>query len=404
MFTFLFFLPLSTLLVFAAPAYDLNAAIIPPQPPTKSPTPDSAGFITRISGDGKNIILGGQYYNNFVGAVWIYTLNSSNQWQQIGQTLTGPSQNSHFGRAVALNANGTVAAVGAFAIYEVYIYKVNLVTSTITKVQTLTGTGHFGIDVSFNALGTILAVRTESSGVSPYIYSSNSWVQANSSNLPAPSTGVDPASVALSSDGTTMIIGSYNVSNIVIYSSSNNGLTWGNMVELQTPSTNGIFGYSVALSSDGNVAAVGASGANAYLYSRRNGKWSTPLSLPLPNGNVTGFGASVSMNYDGTIVAVGAPGTNDYIGMVFVYRCRRYHCALQANYTTPTDLLKQVGSSVSFSYDGTTLAVGAPCGPISAITSFRAGNGDVPGNPIGGFLVLEAPITQFPTTSPTTMK
>ena len=404
MFTFLFFLPLSALLVFAAPSYDLTAAIIPPQPPTPSPTPDSAGFTTRISGDGKSIIVGGQYYNQFLGAVWIYTLNSSNQWQQIGQTLLGPSQKSHFGRAVALNENGTVAAVGAFGVNEVYIYKVNLVTSTITSVQTLKGTGNFGIDVSFNALGTILAVRSKNKGVSPYIYSSNSWVQSSSSNLPAPSTGANSASIALSLDGTTMIIGSYNVSNVVIYSTSDNGLTWGSMVELQTPSTSGIFGYSVALSSDGNVAAVGASGANAYMYSRTNGNWSTYVSIPLPTGNVTGFGASVSMNYDGTIVAVGAPGTNDYVGMVFVYHCSNLVCELQANYTTPTDLLKQVGSSVSFSRDGSILAVGAPCGTISAITTIFGGNGNVPGNPIGGFLVLEAPVTQFPTTSPTSIK
>jgi len=198
-----------------------------------------------------------------------------------------------------------------------------------------------------------------------------------------------------------MIIGSYNVSNIVVYSSSDNGLTWGNMVALQTPSTSGLFGYSVAISSDGNVAAVGASGANAYMYSRTNGKWSTYLSIPLPNGDVTGFGASVSMNYDGTIVAVGAPGINNYIGMVFVYRCSNITCVLQANYTTPTNLLKQIGSSVSFSQDGAILAVGAPCGPISAITSEQGGNGTVLENPIGGILVLDA-ATKFPTVSPTT--
>ena len=69
---------LTSFLVYAAPAYDVATAIIPPKLPLPSPSPYSAGFSTRISGDGKTIVIGAQNYNRFSGAAWIYTLNSSN--------------------------------------------------------------------------------------------------------------------------------------------------------------------------------------------------------------------------------------------------------------------------------------------------------------------------------------
>ena len=139
-------------------------------------------------------------------------------------------------------------------------------------------------------------------------------------------------------------------------------------------STNGQnFGYSVALSDDGSVVAVGAPlasiGGNSeaglvQVYEMQNGSW-TARGPPLFGRNASDqFGSSVSLSSDGSILACGEP-THAAIGdrsgnvRVFVYGPTNQYelLGLELPGAAATDYF---GTSVKLSGDGYRLAVGAP--------------------------------------------
>lgn len=156
------------------------------------------------------------------------------------------------------------------------------------------------------------------------------------------------------------------------------------------------FGYSVALSGDGNTLAVGANleasnatgtngdqadnsvlGAGAvYVFDRRDGLWSQQAYVKASNtdaGDV--FGYQVALSYDGDTLAVAAQGedsaaagvnaeemNNDAGGAGAAYIFSRVgddwsqQAYIKTSYPEENDLF---GSSIAISGDGNTLAVGA---------------------------------------------
>jgi hypothetical protein len=136
--------------------------------------------------------------------------------------------------------------------------------------------------------------------------------------------------------------------------------------------SNALFGSSLSLSGDGKVLAVGAnaegdSGSRygaAYVYSESSSVWSLNQRLEAVNlENQAYFGQSVSLTEDGKWLAVGAykednAATNS--GAAYVFSESGGVWAL-AKHLSPsgTEGANYFGSSVSFSGDGSTLAVGA---------------------------------------------
>jgi hypothetical protein len=150
------------------------------------------------------------------------------------------------------------------------------------------------------------------------------------------------------------------------------------------------FGWSVALSADGNTMAVGApferGGAGVvtpfdgpgavYVFTRSAGGWSQQAFLKALNQGVAdNFGWSVALSADGNTLAVGAPHENSsttgvnntsdeaaanagavyvFIGSAGIWSQQAY---VKASNTGAGDVF---GVSVALSGDGNTLAVGAP--------------------------------------------
>lgn len=173
------------------------------------------------------------------------------------------------------------------------------------------------------------------------------------------------------------------------------------------------FGYSVSLSSDGNVLAIGApfedgfaetddaapnSGA-VFVFQRADTVWEQVdyVTPPVNIGVGDQFGYAVSLNSDGRILAVGAPfedsnvmGTdtipgfgnpNDLSadsGAVYLFNndatrdLWRQKAYIKASNTGPDD---RFGAAISLSHDGRTLAVGAPREDSNA-TGVNTGQGD----------------------------
>jgi hypothetical protein len=138
----------------------------------------------------------------------------------------------------------------------------------------------------------------------------------------------------------------------------------------------GDFGWSVALSSDGNTALIGAPNDNnnvgtAWVFTRSNGAWTQQATLkPDPQTLVgaAGFGGAVSLSADGNTAMIGGYPENNLHGAVWV--------ATRSNgtWSTPTKIpfpsdengTARFGSAVALSPDGKTAVIG--------------GNGDSGGN------------------------
>jgi hypothetical protein len=133
------------------------------------------------------------------------------------------------------------------------------------------------------------------------------------------------ASVALSSDGSLAVVGAIgktvngNQAQGAAYVFSGNGSIWTQQAELTASdgAEKDLFGYSVALSSDGRTALVGAywktingnlqQGA-AYVFTASGTSWTQDDELT-PSDAPGFFGFSVSLSSDGRTALVGAWGT-----------------------------------------------------------------------------------------------
>jgi Bacterial Ig-like domain (group 3)/FG-GAP repeat len=145
--------------------------------------------------------------------------------------------------------------------------------------------------------------------------------------------------------------------------------------------TNGVVGddtgYSVAVSADGSTMVVGVPDAKsdqgeAYVYTRGSNGWQTanePDVLSASNGAANDrFGYSVSVSQDGSVIAVGAPdaaGGGTDRGTVYVFDRPPGGWAPQSTQNETTSAagpanLDGLGSALALSPDGTDLAAGAP--------------------------------------------
>jgi hypothetical protein len=72
------------------------------------------GASVALSADGNTAIVGGPYDNSFIGAAWVYK-GSGGQWTQQGSKLVGSGavESARQGTSAALSADGSTAIVGA---------------------------------------------------------------------------------------------------------------------------------------------------------------------------------------------------------------------------------------------------------------------------------------------------
>lgn len=131
-------------------------------------------------------------------------------------------------------------------------------------------------------------------------------------------------SVATSSDGTTVIVGSKtddnsggsNAGSAYVFTKVGNNWIQQTRLQADDAAVNDQFGYSVALSSDGNTAIVGSrldtnsGGSNAgsaYVFTRSGITWSQQTRLQASDAAASDlFGHSVALSADGNTALIGA--------------------------------------------------------------------------------------------------
>jgi hypothetical protein len=259
------------------------------------------GFSVSLSADGNTAIVGGPLDGSNTGAAWVFT-RSGGVWAQQGSKLvgTGAVGAAQQGTSVALSADGNTAVVGGPA-----------------------DNGNTGATW----------VYTRSGGV---------WTQQGSKlvGTGAVGTALQGTSVALSSDGNTVIVGGpcdnpgSNCANFVgvgaAWVFTRSGGVWtqqgaklvGTGVTSPFGSTQGT---SVALSADGNTAVVGGPNDSAtWVFTRSGGVWTQQgAKLFGTGGGVDAFrqGTSVALSADGNTAVVGGPGgpSDGAIGATWVF-------------------------------------------------------------------------------------
>jgi hypothetical protein len=214
------------------------------------------------------------------------------------------------------------------------------------------------------------------------------FTQANGPKLtasnPVGSAEMQGFSVAVSTDGNTAIIGapfdSGGAGAAWVFKRSSNG-TWTQQIKLTADDAAGCspsnlpacpqFGWSVALSADGNTALVGGPGDNAlngaaWLFTQSNGVWSNP-GVKLTGTGAVGFaqqGYAVALSADGFTAIIGGWNDNSALGAAWVFIWNGTNWTQQGaklvgtGATDTTNILQ--GFSVALSGDGNLAIIGGP--------------------------------------------
>jgi hypothetical protein len=249
------------------------------------------GMSVALSADGNTAILGGWSDNSKTGAAWVFT-RSGGVWRQQGKKLvgTGAVGSACQGMSVALSADGNTAILGG------------------------PGDNPWDRSVPFG-LGAAGAawVFTRSGGV---------WTQQGDKLVSTGALGRarQGISVALSADGNIAIVGGISDAGGVGAASvfTRSGGHWTQDQNLIGSGAVGKSAPSVALSADGSSILVGGSNDNggvgaAWVFTRSGGHWTHDKML-VGTGVVGTSTPSVALSADGSSVMAGGSNSNDRAG------------------------------------------------------------------------------------------
>lgn len=346
--------------------------------------------------------IGGDQTNNSLvraGAVYMFTRSASTWTQQAYVKASNPDANDFFGMSVALSDDGNSLAVGAressnatgigggqtdnsaLDAGAVYVFVRSASTWSQQEYVKASNTGagdNFGFALALSSDGNTLAVgafaeaggaigigglQTDNSAFTAgavYVFTRSASTWSQQAYIKASNTQADDSfgrSVALSADGNTLAVGAYfedssaiGVGNSqtdnsaaqagAVYVFTRSASTWSQQAYVKASNTgaNDNFGYSVALSADGNTLATGAFGeaSNAsgigalqtdnsatragavYVFTRSASTWSQQAYVKASNAGANdNFGWAVALSADGNTLATagnledsGATGIN----------------------------------------------------------------------------------------------
>ena len=306
------------------------------------------GSAVALSDDGNTAIVGSVSAtvgaNTSQGSATIFTRSGSTWTQQQTISQSTGAQNDYFGVSVALSADGNTAIVGAEGDSLGANTSQGSATiftrsgSTWTQQQTITKTGgaaydKFGGSVALSSNGDTAIIGAPEASVGAnsdqgnatiFTRSGTTWTQQQ---IITQSTGAAGDffgwSVALSSDGNTAIVGAYfddvgsnvNQGSATVFTRSGTAWTQQQTITQTDGASSDYFGYSVALSADGNMAIVGAAiddvGAvnqgSATVFTRSGGVWTQEQTITQTGGAAAdNFGSSVALSADKNTAIVGS--------------------------------------------------------------------------------------------------
>jgi hypothetical protein len=314
-------------------------------------TGDRSGHVS-LSNDGTVVAIGATGNDGVNGTdsghVRVYDWVSSS-WVQRGDDIDGEDSEDLSGGSVGLSNDGTVVAIGAYG----------------NDNENGWSSGHVRI----------------------HAWNSSSWVQMGADIDGEASHDWSGRSLSLSNDGTVVAIGApYNdgvnrsshgldPGHVRIYAW--NSSSWVQMgADIDGEANDNLSGYSVSLSNDGTVIAIGATyndGVNGSdsghvrIYAWNSTSW-VQMGADIDGEAADDYsGESVSISNDGTVIAIGANfndkkfgPTGRSSGHVRIYAWDSTIWVQRGADIDGEAAYDWSGGSVSLSNDGTVVAIGAP--------------------------------------------
>ncbi len=324
----------------------------------------------------------GKYGN---GRVKVFTLVNGN-WMQKGAPIDGENNIDDSGKSIALSADGNIIAIGAPACSaidnrrgRVRVYQ--FINGVWNKIGgNIDGGGafyYFGESVDLSSDGHTVVVGARGDGgfpgqVSVYKYINGNWIQQGLDIWGLEASSYFGKDVAISSNGTRIAVGSpyYGLNDhgmAAVYDYINgNWILVGNIIPGEADID--ISGWSVSLSNDGNILAVGAPQNSGFKGHTRVFQLINNVWVQLGNdidgealSDKSGF--SVSLNSDGKRVAIGAPanaGGSFGAGHVRIYDHINGNWIQVDNDIDGEAWGDASGFAVELSATGDYIAIGAP--------------------------------------------
>ncbi|GGG36967.1 T9SS type A sorting domain-containing protein [Bizionia arctica] len=364
---------------------------------------DYLGKDVSISSNGNIVAITSMYsseYGESSGFVAVYE-NISGVWTQIGQDISNGISYEGFGVSTSLSANGNILAIGAYAndangpaSGQVRVYEnINDVWTQIGQdLNGSTSLDQLGLSVSISSDGTIVAMGAPSytyndnlSGyVRVYEYVGEVWMQIGADIEGEFISDVFGDSIDLSSDGNTLIIGALghdingNQSGQVKVYENLEGIWTQIGQDLNGDEAEDFFGWTVSISSNSEIIAIGASGNNndflgqVKVYENILGVWTQIGNNIL--GDIPGenLGTSVSLSSDGSILAIGCINNEDNLwnsGQVKIFKYILNSWTQIGNSINGENENDYFGSNISLSGDSHTIIIGSHSNSENGINS-----------------------------------
>ncbi|MFL6547785.1 MAG: Calx-beta domain-containing protein [Povalibacter sp.] len=298
------------------------------------------------------------------GAAYVFERTESTWAQTAYLKASDPEQYAMFGTSVAISRDATVIAVGApyknsgLLTSQGAVYVFNRGTAAtwiprgILNAPVPASSAYFGVSVAMNASGSLIAVGAYGEDVTAldfagrvHLFSraTNSWIYQNSINAPTPAGGAAfGTAVALDASGTTLAVSAssenaggsgptdpvqYYVGAAYIFDLSGSTSTFAARLIPANAAQYDAFGTALSLSNDGHTLAatsiyesggsVGLDGAAteeqpnsgaAYVFSDSSGSWKQRTYVKASNTHSADtFGAAVAVDATGNTLVVSAP-------------------------------------------------------------------------------------------------
>lgn len=303
-------------------------------------------YTLSLNSDGTILAIGNYIYNEEstdYGFVNVYHLES-NQWIQLGETIENDDEGTILGTSLSVNSDGTTLAIKAksksdnssYSFLKIFQLKQNNWEQLGETIQSENLGSCEGNLVRLNSDGTVVTFaipngkdeEVPQSIIRVYEYKNQNWVQLGYDIENIPNQEGLEATLDLSSDGTTLAIGSPSVTSKIKgeFSGEVKVYKYYNDIWIQLGKTfSGKSSYdrvgeAISISSDGNTIAFSTPG---YRNLAKNGKvdiyrfvkneW-----LQMGTSFEGGYyeespGKSIDLSSDGNTIAIGVP-SNDTNG------------------------------------------------------------------------------------------
>jgi hypothetical protein len=297
---------------------------------------------------------------------------------QLGQNIDVPDTFFAMASSVSSSADGNRVAVGGYgkSDYGIKVYDYDgtnwIQVGNNLNTQYPNNNASYQVSLSADgnriAVGSVISPLPDFGHVKIYEYDGVDWVQLGNTISGELNGDLFGLVISLSTNGDRLAVGAKFNNNSTGHARvfEYDGTNWMQLGEdIDGYNSGDYFGTSVSLSPDGHRLGVGA---NQYcgssvcsglmrIFEYDGSNW-IQIGLDLEGGNTNdGFGVSVSFSFDGNRVAIGAFGNLGYV-RVFDYDGANW---IQAG----ADIIgnnvgDRFGRMVSLSNDGSRLAIGAP--------------------------------------------